>query len=582
MWTMVKKSFTIINNAIMKLDKYNWWWFGLFLLAAAFLPIAILEEGSVFEIHDQLDETLLTYVFNAKYFGSGIKVFPEMLGGVNASGMQPSAVLFVFLYKIFPVFTAFVLQYLIVCASGYYGMYFTVRALTDSSILAILIAGIFCMLPIQPIYGLSVLGVPLLVYAFICLYQKKKIVLSFILIAFFGLTTHLVLIGYVVLSFWLLAILIMMIRRNNNKWITIGFAELIGVYCIINRNLFIELIFSNSSYASHREELINYGYPVWENIKSVFLESGQHVPSYHKYLIIPIVILLIIGGINYKKRDKKYKNQYWITVGIFAVLVFIAVFYGISRSETVALWKNGVTGFFRYFQIERYYWLYPSLWYGEIALLLGLFWREKAKWLPPILKLFVIVAILLPTAQQVKKVSNVYMNVNQINNGSGITDYITWENFFAEDLMQKLEERIGREVEDYRIAHLGISPAPALMHGFYTIDGYSNNYPLEYKHEFRKIIQDELEDDLAIKTYFDDWGSRCYLFNGETGVFWFLSKESEFKFHELDINIVQMKKMGCDYLFSGGLIMNAKELGLECMGYYETHTSYWGVWLYRL
>ena len=54
--------------------------------------------------------------------------------------------------------------------------------------------------------------------------------------------------------------------------------------------------------------------------------------------------------------------------------------------------------------------------------------------------------------------------------------------------MQEIDDAIGRDKSTYRVAHLGISPAPALMHGFYTVDGYSNNYPLEYKHRFREVI----------------------------------------------------------------------------------------------
>ena len=59
--------------------------------------------------------------------------------------------------------------------------------------------------------------------------------------------------------------------------------------------------------------------------------------------------------------------------------------------------------------------------------------------------------------------------------------------------MQQLEDAIGRNMEEYRVAHLGVSPAPSLMHGFYTADGYSNNYPLEYKHRFGRLSLRSLE-----------------------------------------------------------------------------------------
>ena len=43
-----------------------------------------------------------------------------------------------------------------------------------------------------------------------------------------------------------------------------------------------------------------------------------------------------------------------------------------------------------------------------------------------------------------------------------------------------------------------------------------------------------------------------------------------------------LRELGCEYLFSGGEILCAGELGLEFMGYYETEKSYWGIWLYAV
>lgn len=108
----------------------------------------------------------------------------------------------------------------------------------------------------------------------------------------------------------------------------------------------------------------------------------------------------------------------------------------------------------------------------------------------------------------------------------GVTGYISWKSYFSEELMQELDETIGRDKTTYRVAHLGISPAPALLHGFYTADGYSNNYPLEYKHKFRKVIEKELEKTDEAAVYFDTWGNRCYLFNATTGTNWMVGKEN--------------------------------------------------------
>ena len=435
------------------------------------------------------------------------------------------------------------------------------------------------MLPLQPIYGLSVWGIPMLLYAAFCLYQKKRIVLDFVLILLFGLTSHLVLIGYVVLGIWALAILVLWWKKREVKWLTEGFVFLTGIYVLVNTDLFVELLIGKGDYVSHRTELVNQGVPFWESVRALLTESGQHATSLHQYLILPIVVLLLWEGIRYGRKDKEERQRFWIALGGFAGLIGIALLYGFFRSSLVADWKNSVDGFLHYFQMERFYWLYPAGWYLEFAMAFSLGWREK---IAEVAKFIVLVTVLLPTLLLIKDSSYFYLNVNQINNGSGITGYISWESYYAEELMQDLEETIGEDTTTYRVAHLGMNPTPALMHGFYTVDGYSNNYSLEYKHKFRKVLEKELEKNQAAKEYFDAWGSRCYLFNGVTGTYYNLKKDSGVIYENLEFDMEALKELGCEYLFSGGEILDYEEMGLEFIGYYETSESYWGVWLYRI
>ncbi len=571
-----------ICSFICWLDQHSLWWTGLLFLGITFFPYLLLGEGSVFEIHDQLDETLLTYVLNARHLGDDAGFFPEILGGIHASGMQPSAILFIPLYRLFTPFAAFLLQYLIACACGYFGMYACTRELTDSSILAVVTAICFALLPLQPVYGLSTFGVPLLVYAYLCLNREKRLWQSCLLILLFGLTTHLVLIGYVVLSFWALGIVWQICRKKRNKWSIGGFVLLTGTYVAVNHSLFLELILGQGSYVSHREELVNNAYPFLETVRDVFVNSAQHAVSLHKYLILPIVALLIIEGIRYRKLDHQEKIRFLTAAGIFAVLAGIALVFGICRSQWVAGLKNQMNGFLRYFQPERYYWLYPALWYLDFAIIFSVWWKRKGKWQLTPVKFLALMILVLPTLHLIKPQSYFYQNVNQYNNGSEVTGYISWEGYYAEDLMSELEQAIGRDMSTYRVAHLGISPAPSLMHGFYTVDGYSNNYPLEYKHRFRRVIADELAKNEETRLYFDQWGSRCYLFNASSGTYWNISKYDEVKYKQLDFDMEALEDLGCEYLFSGGEILCAEELGLELMGYFETEESYWGIWLYAV
>lgn len=571
------------ETLLLRMDSLPLWWLGILVMIVFFTPYFMLGDGCIFEINDQLDESIMNYVLPAKHLWDGSMIYPEMLNGVNASGMQPAAVLFLPLYCLLPVRTALLIQYGICFFLAFLGMYLLVKEITDSSILAVVAGGCFCVLPLYPVYGLSEFGIPLIMYGFLCLWKRKRLLSAILIAVLFGVTSHLVYTGYVVLGFWLLALLYALYKRQRNKWIWIGFGVLLITYILVNRALILEILLGNRSYVSHREEMVSAAMPFWETFLDIFQNSAQHAPSLHKYLILPIVVLLILGA--FCKKESKEKNIYRTAVGIFLLLIGIALLYAMCHLTIAVAWKNSITGFLHYFQIDRFYWLYPALWYLEFALVAAVLWKTKiqrsGKRLLTV-KFAVMVICLLPTLQLLKVKSNMYMNVNQINNGSEITGYISWKSWFAEDLMQELEDVIGRDKNLYRVAHLGVSPVAALMHGFYTVDGYSNNYPLEYKHSFRRVIADELEKNSEIKSYFDQWGNRCYLFNSITGNYMRLQKGNDLVYEGLDFDMGALRELGCEYLFSGAEIADADRMGMELVGYYETEDSYWGIWLYAL
>lgn len=114
--------------------------------------------------------------------------------------------------------------------------------------------------------------------------------------------------------------------------------------------------------------------------------------------------------------------------------------------------------------------------------------------------------------------------------------------FLAEKQFQEIKEYIGLPVADYRVVSIGIHPAIAQYNGFYMLDTYNNFYPLSYKHEFRKIIEKELAKNKTIRTYFDEWGGRCYIFTAELGKNYMFTKDSKKRLKNLQLNTAQLKK----------------------------------------
>ena len=634
-------------------------WMVIPLLAVFFSYFFLLGKYSFFEINDQLDETLFTYVLNGKYLFSGIKSYPEMLCGVPRGGMSVSACIFVPLYKFLPVFQAFMVQFIVVAATAYIGMYLCVKELTESSIIGFLCGGMFMFLPYQPVYGLSLVGLPLVFYAFLRLYRVHKrekaggCVVPMLFILYFALGANLVLSGYVALGFVFVADILIGMRwirrdrflpesarkqeiRERNRWFLLGSAELLAVYLAVNFSLFSELLLGNGGYVSHREEMVIAGNSdFWACVRDVFLNSAQHAPSLHQKLIWPIVFVIIFYGFRFRKwqrilrgesgrgamkekagdagsaenvksaeREKSTESMestehalgcrrmYLWLILIMVVNILTALFYGFCQSQTVVDFRNGVSGFFHYFSPQRVYWIFPTTWYVAAGLAAGLVWKDHGfiteRKIPGYLFAGILVCVMLvPTAWNIRQNSIWLLNKSQYKNNRSV-GLMSWADYFAEDLMGEIDaaicEKTGQRQDEYRVASLGMCPAVALEAGFYCIDGYSNNYSLEYKHEFREIIEKELEKCPGMQVYFDTWGSRCYLFTEESQNYYYRSKNDSFRYSNLELNTEKMREMGCAYLFSAAEIEeeNVKRLGMELFGVFETEESYYRVWVYEL
>ena len=132
------------------------------------------------------------------------------------------------------------------------------------------------------------------------------------------------------------------------------------------------------------------------------------------------------------------------------------------------------------------------------------------------------------------------------------------------------------------MASVGLYPAVPLYNGFYCIDGYSNNYDMEYKEQFRKIISKELEKNSTIKQYYDTWGNRCYIFSAELGKSYLFTKGSNRVVENLELSAEALKELGCDYIFAGLEIKNPNQSGLEYVETFTDPDSPYRIFLYRV
>lgn len=607
---ITNKIYKKINSIIEWMDSAHLEIVCFLVVLAILAPIIVLGGGTVFPLLDQLDETILNYVFPARY--PGTSVYEQMMCGVPSTSLKPFAPGFVLLFKIMPAFQAFAAMYAIVILVAGLGTYMCVKRLTGSSIVAFLSGAVFALLPFRSIYGVSLSGTPFLVACILHLsdginavestggfknFRKNltagklcRILFPILGIVFYSAASSLVLVGYAAII--MLAVYFVgewIITKKPDRALIISAAILGMVYAALNLDLISQLFFGGE-FVSHREEYVIRGVDFWSSFKVVMLEGVDHYESLHKYIYIPIlaaILFLIVGFFIRKKNPEKEKNLGRTFLIVCSLMVLAGFLYALLSGEAVASVKNSMSGMIKTFQFQRFYWLLVGGWYIVLGISLGVVWKAVKK-KSSIAGLIIVAILYLPTFMYVAKnpLCIFRQNINQINNGSAVTGYITWDALYADNQMEMIKKDIeasaGETQTDYRIAHIAMSPIPSLMNGFYTVDGYSNDYPLEYKHKFGKIIEKELEKNSAVSSYFYEWGNRCYLFCSDLSGAYMVSGNSDIKVSGTEFDYDLLRDMNCKYIFSGGELTDAESLGLSLFNVYCDDTSFWKIWVYSL
>ena len=559
---------------------------GLLIMLLSFLPYLILGTDSIVPYHDQLDGEILSYLFGAKYLFSGSSVIPEFLSGAAKTSLTPPAPLAVLLFSAAPPFFAYLLLQFIGQITAYTGMYLAAKRITPKPLIAAACALLFAFLPFRPVYGLTQYGIPLLIWSVYNLYLKEYKAISLAYITFYAALSSLVLGGFGILLVWAVLLVILLIKNKikDHSLFVVGFLLMLVIYLLENADLLIQVLSSTGDFISHKTEyVITAGSPLTYMMNS-FLNNGQYSEDYHLGILIACAVTLIIGLLNHKSADSREKKNYRRIVVLLGFLLILCLICGVWQWEPIVTIRSRM-GSLGAFQLERVLWMAPAVWYLLLACVLD-YWLDSRMWkkvgFVSLISLGLLYGI---TGLQILKNSLVKPCVQVVLNPSN--QAISWSDYYADGVMEQIEEFISvttnMRQEDYRVASLGIDPAASLYHGFYTVDGYSNHYSLDYKNRFRQVIASELDRSPYLEDYYDNWGNRCYLFSSEAPAYYTIEKGG-FWYQDLQIDTEGLSKLSCRYILSAAYIANSEDLGLILLREepFETDTSYYRIFLYEV
>ena len=590
---------------------------GLVLSCLFMIPYFLLGGGSIVTYHDQLDGELFSYLLTAKYLFTDIRVYPEIMNGLPAAGAVPPAPLFVLLYAAFKPFTAFMISQWIIYLTAFLGMYLLLMRLTGREFISFSIAVIFMLMPFYPVYGLCIPGQPLLFFAVLALFDKERrsavsssfprkagyyfsadSIFYYLIIFFYGISSSLVLAGFACLlllggSALIHTITALRLKKRGSLSLWFSLIVLLTSYISVNSGLIRQVLFPGNTYISHKTEMMLSPQNFSDYFKEAFTTGISYAQSFHRVLFILMLFCLLLFFMNavVKKESLFSGSDKLPLLKALRVLLFIfliCLFYAFYHGHFITEIRNISGGILKTFNLDRVCWLLPTAWCILAGYLLSFIaglreHKTAARSCSLCLKYGIISATLGIWGITVLLHSPLRPNLSKLLKGE---DYyaLDWDRFFAEDIFSQIDSAIGKPKDSYHVISIGIYPAAAAYNGFYCLDGYSNNYPLEYKHTFRRIMEDELEKSDYIRDFFDNWGNRCYITTAEQANYYTFEKKWNSVIYDLDLNTDVLKELDCRYVFSAAYLMNAEEKGLTLLreAPFETEGSWYHIYVYAV
>jgi hypothetical protein len=540
------------------------------------VPILILGEASYFTVHDNLDsefvyKRILVESGQAWDLGSQT-VVQRVMNGIPRTGFRSGLDVSLLLFVFFSPHVAYILNYLLVHAVAFVGMVLLLKAhfLTDHSHRWIVwtVATAFASIPFYSQFGLSVAGQPLLLLSFLNILMRKQTLVDFIIIVTFPFYSHIVLVAPFIIG--ALAVIggMEMFRLKEMNWsYCIAVVVLVLVYGGVELQM-IKAVFAES-FVSHRTVWDRWNdLDLMSNVKravDVLVSSQYHAGSIPTVVVWACGIAALIQQFFKRKTDGQ----------LLGLVLFIVAVGGVAGfHDWIVYYLGAAIPLLRSFNITRLCFLLPL----AFMLLLAIALREMVSsrrlqafgWLAVCAQIFFTLNM------------NAEFKINlKVLAGRSIEEP-TYRAFFAPDLLSSIDRHIGRPKEDYRVVSIGIHPSVAQFNGFYTLDSYQTTYPLEYKRQFRRIMEKELAKSEVLRDYYDGWGNRCYIFVSELGKSSLYGKTSGKVVNHLELNTSQLRAMGGEYVLSAVEILNYTENDLSFDGKFSDSSSYWDIYLYKV
>lgn len=593
---------------------------GLILLTLYLWPIT-KGEGMVIGITDNLDSAHSRFYILAnsgKIFADSMTTIPGILHDLPRISFGSEFNVLLWLYVLFPPLEAFSINLLIIHVFAFAGMslllnkHFIAETIPHRTMIIVMSALLFAFIPFWPPGGLSVAGQPLALYAFLNIRKNGGKYYDWLIVCMLPFYSSFVLayLFFLLLmsSLWLVDAVRL---KKVNKPLLAAIVMMTAIYLVVEYRLVSVMLFGYGDFVSHREAFVTDTKEFWDSYREmhlIFLDGHLNAPSLQFDIVIlavlsAMVLLMIQSRIHGNIRLSVIFGLLFVAIrysGVYMTLIrtkyamaslflFSLVFLIFSKGKESRIFGalflfillssfgygfwyfegfqfvKQLIPFFEKFNFSRFYFLQSMVWYILLALSFAVFSRQLKY---GILLVFFIFVYQAENAFFHRSFDRPMMNP------------VSYGKFFAPKVYDDIRESIGKNPKTYYVVMLGMHPTIAQLNGFQTLDGYVSNYPLQYKMQFRKAIEKELDKNKYAKQRYDTWGSSCYLFSSELGQYVTYEREGTIK--NLEINTSVLYDMGGRYLLTQYTIENVDSLNLRLKAVFDSNESFWKINLYEM
>ncbi len=319
-----------------------------------------------------------------------------------------------------------------------------------------------------------------------------------------------------------------------------------------------------------------------EFVKSIISnwKYGQyHCGTSQQYFVFPVcaIYFIISNACAFRKEENKKKIMLKPYNIAFTWFLLNGLLTSIASDMTIMQYVYQFFPVLRALPFQRFIFYNPLAIYLCVMFITVDALNQKRYVLAHELIWLSLLTVIFGTSGKTAMYNDIGRNIKYILAGETIGyPKLTWHEIISEDLFKIIKEDIDYQGE-WCIAY-GFLPSILNYNGIYTLDGYDSGYSSEYKDKFAKLISPYLQIGENYVEYFQNVGTRAYIFSDDIGYM----PEDYIEIDEAPIYIDPeiFRNMGGKYVFSVTEISNSNELHLGLCGIYVCDDSPYKMYVY--